>query len=223
MDTDGDTTLPSSLGGVIYDRNSTAIQGPQRWVEQMDEKERQEMESAVIGDDALDFMPNPNFIYTSHVATKLEVTRTDGDVINVLRDALIRHDKELKVIKLTMKNNALKSQAALDLAAHNKIELREVKALAVNLARQYSKQVLEISGNGLLEREIAAKQNPKDHICLIFGKFFELKITPDHLALAHFKGNTNHLYVRFLKFGPESAHDMVLKRSMHPKHRYNLR
>jgi hypothetical protein len=219
MDTDGDTTLHSSLGGVIYDPNSTAIQGPQGWVEQMDEKKRQEMDSAVIGEDALDFMPNPNFVYTSHVATKLEDTRTDGNVIKVLHEALIKHDKEMKVIKLTMINNGRKSQAALDLAAHNKIELREVKALAVDSARQYSQQVLEISGNGLPDRDRTAEQNPKDHICWIFHKYFELKVTPDHLACAHFKGSTNHLYVMFLEFGPESAHDMVLKRSMNPKHR----
>lgn len=219
MDKDGDTTLHSSLGGVMYNPNTTPIQGPQGWMEQMDKKEKQEMEAAVIGDDTLDFIQNPNSVYSSHVATKLDKTRTDGDVIKVLREALIKHDRDLKVIKLTMINNALKSQAALDLAAHNKLELREVKALAVDSKRQYSKQVLEISGDGLPDRDKTAKLNPKDHICWILKKYFKLKLTTGHLALAHFIGSTKNLYLRFIDFGPDSAHNKVLRRSMNPKHR----
>lgn len=90
------------------------------------ENERQEIESAIIGD-SLDFMPYPNFIHTSLVASKLDSTRSEEDAVKVMREVLIKQEKELEIIKKCMTNNALKGQAALDLAAHNKIKLREVK------------------------------------------------------------------------------------------------
>jgi hypothetical protein len=113
----------------------------------------------------------------------------------------------------------LKGQAALDPAVHNKIEPREVKALAVDATRQYSKQVIELTGDGLPIRTPEAEKAPKNHAIEIFEDFFLLGVSVDNIAVTHFKSNWNEMFIRFLEFGPESPHDLVLKRSIHLEHR----
>jgi hypothetical protein len=188
MKMQADSTFPSALEGVTYDPNTTANLGPQGWVDQLDEGKRLAIETAVIGDDALDWMPQPNFINKNLFASKLDSATSDADTIKIMREAIKSHERDLELFKKYMESTALKGQAALDLAAH-KIELREVKALAVDATRQYSKQVLELTGDGLPIRTPEAEKAPKTHATKIFEDFFLLGVLVDNIAVAHFKSN----------------------------------
>jgi hypothetical protein len=71
-------------------------------------------------------MPQPNLINKNLFSSKLEGARYDEESIKVMREAIIKQERDMEIIKEYMSNNALKGQAALDLAAQIKIELREV-------------------------------------------------------------------------------------------------
>jgi hypothetical protein len=76
-----------------------------------------------------------------------------------------------------------------------------------------------LTRDGLPKRTPEAEKKPKDHSVKIFEDYFLLGVIIDNIAVAHFKSNSIKMFVRFLEFGPDSPHDLVLRRSIHPYHK----
>jgi hypothetical protein len=156
--------------------------------------------------------------YVSSVVARVKkvgTTDSEGLAIKALSDAVVKIDRENQLLRKLVHNQTIKSAAALDMAAHNQIEIGEVRAVASHANRQYSKQLLEFSGDQMPERTREAEADARAHLINIIHQFFDLPdVSAEHIMNVHFLGRTQNMVARWSDFGPDSAFEAIIARSM---------
>jgi hypothetical protein len=128
---------------------------------------------------------------------KVGTSHSEGLAIKALSDAVVKIDRENQILRKLVHNQTIKSAAALDMAAHNQLEIGEVRAVASHANRQYSKQLLDFSGDQMPERTREAEADPRAHLINIIHQFFDLPdVTGEHIMNVHFLGRTRNMVAR---------------------------
>jgi hypothetical protein len=116
-----------------FSPNKLALAGPTKWIEQMDADKAKALEAGVNGDEDIDYINDSGMRPVSSVKTGLERTKTDEKAtVKFLAEAMIKLERENQTLERVVFNNTLKITAALDLAADNKVELQDVRRVAVD-------------------------------------------------------------------------------------------
>jgi hypothetical protein len=190
------------------------------WADEVDDDDAKEVELdedfEAAGMESSEQPPSSAYV-SSVVARVKKVGKSDseGQAIKALSDAVVKMDREGQLFRKMLANQSIKAAAALDMAAHNRLEIGEVRAIASHANRQYSKQLLEFTGDQLPERTREAEADPRAHLLTIIHQFFALpEVSAEHIVNVHFLGRTRNLVARWSDFGPDSAFEAIIARSM---------
>jgi hypothetical protein len=191
------------------------------WADEVDDEDTKDVElDDEFEADAVErpsIQPQASPFVASVVAKvkKVGTSDSEGMAIKALSDAVVKLDRENHILRKLVRSTSIKSAAALDMAAHNQIEISDVRAIASHANRQYSKQLLEFSGDGLPERTSDTNADPRAYLIGIIHQYFELPdVTGEHIMNLHFLGRTRNMVARWSDFGPDSAFEAIIARSM---------
>jgi hypothetical protein len=194
--------------------------GKLSWADEVDDDDAKEVElDEDFEADSIEsnVQPQSSSYVTSVVARvkKVGTSDSEGLAIKALSDAVVKIDRENQLLRKLVHNQAIKSAAAMDMAAHNQVEIGEVRAVASHANRQYSKQLLEFSGDQMPERTKEAEADARAHLLTIIHQFFDLpEVSAEHIMNVHFLGRSNNMVARWSDFGPDSAFEAIIARSM---------
>jgi hypothetical protein len=194
--------------------------GKLSWADEVDDDDAKEVElDEDFEADGIESSVQPqSSSYVSSVVARVKKVGTsdsEGLAIKALSDAVVKIDRESQLLRKLVHNQAIKSAAALDMAAHNRLEIGEVRAIASHANRQYSKQLLEFSGDQMPERTRDAEADARAHLLNIIHQFFDLpEVSAEHIVNVHFLGRTRNMVARWSDFGPDSAFEAIIARSM---------
>jgi hypothetical protein len=203
------------------DDETEVNKGKSNWADEVDDEDAKDVkldeDFEANGVEHPNVQPQASSFVSSVVARvkKVGTSDSEGMAIKALSDAVVKIDRENQILRKLVHSTTIKSAAALDMAAHNQIEIGEVRAIASHANRQYSKQLLEFSGDQLPERTREAEADPRAHLIGIIHQYFDLPdVTGEHIMNVHFLGRTRNMVARWSDFGPDSAFEAIIARSM---------
>jgi hypothetical protein len=203
------------------DEETEANKSKSNWADKVDDEDAKDVELdedfEAKGVEHPSIQPQASSFVASVVARvkKVGTSDSEGMAIKALSDSVVKLDRENQSLRKLVHSTTIKTAAALDMAAHNQIKIGEVRAIASHANRQYSKQLLEFSGDGLPERTREAEADPRAHLIGIIHQYFDLPdVTEEHIMNVHFLGRTRNIVARWSNFGPDSAFEAIIARSM---------
>jgi hypothetical protein len=203
------------------DEETEANKSKSNWADKVDDEDAKDVELdedfEAKGVEHPSIQPQASSFVASVVARvkKVGTSDSEGMAIKALSDSVVKLDRENQSLRKLVHSKTIKTAAALDMAAHNQIKIGEVRAIASHANRQYSKQLLEFSGDGLPERTREAEADPRAHLIGIIHQYFDLPdVTEEHIMNVHFLGRTRNIVARWSNFGPDSAFEAIIARSM---------
>jgi hypothetical protein len=217
------TSTPKSPGNVQMDKETEANKSKTKsnWADEVDDEDAkdveldEEFEADAVEHPSIHQQASPFVASVVAKVKKVGTSDSEGMAIKALSNAVVKLDRENQTIRKLVHSTTIKSAAALDMAAHNQIEISDVRAIALHANRRYSKQLLEFSGDGLLERTSEANADPTAHLVGIIHQYFDLPdVTGEHIMNVHFLGRTRNMVARWSDFGPDSAFEAIIARSM---------
>jgi hypothetical protein len=103
------------------------------WADEVDDDDAKEVELdedfEAAGMESSEQPPSSSYV-SSVVARVKKVGKSDseGQAIKALSDAVVKMDREGQLFRKMLANQSIKAAAALDMAAHNRLEIGEVRA-----------------------------------------------------------------------------------------------
>jgi hypothetical protein len=141
-----------------------------------------------------------------------------GDLQGAMREVVAQVNVAHKALATAGYVTAERSREALqqskissDLATEALLKTYETAAVALLSACQSWKMCIQLSGSHMPARTKDAERKPETLGRFLASKFFVVKLKPEEVAIAHFRGaQSNHFIIKFINTGTGTSHEALL-------------